>query len=156
MIYSFDPGLTTGYAIFENNGKALELGDIKIGDLFKFLENMDNPDEVGTVVVEDYRIFQNKANAHILKKLTPPKIIGALEYWAYLRGYEFILQTPSTKEMGYRYADMAKAKEHSFSHSLDAYAHGVFFCVNRKIALADSFRKPKSKDILPTKTEGVG
>jgi hypothetical protein len=142
MIISWDPGLTTGYATFSNHGIPIELGDLKASELFDFMESFKIPEgELNTVIVEDYRIFSNKAQAHILKKLTAPKVIGSLEYWAHINGCEFILQTPSTKEMGYRYANIAKAANHNFSHSLDAYAHGVFYIVNRKITTAESFRK---------------
>ena len=83
---------TTGYCIGNGDGTIIEIGEIKAKDFASRMEYHDavlslalNKNKVDVIVCENFRLYQHKAQAQVHSELETPRIIGALEYCAWLK-----------------------------------------------------------------------
>lgn len=123
---ALDPGGTTGWASFQSDGGLITFGQIKgTEQLYEYLEDLDPSPEV--IICEDFSLMPWKAKDLAFNTLETVRVIGAIQHYAWLRGIRIVLQPPSIKAIGYKWAGIAKAKSHANSHEQDAYVHGVYF-----------------------------
>ena len=127
MIYSFDPGDTTGVAWGSEGGDVYGTEQLKVGELYKFLHQVETANKF---IIEDFHIMPRKAASFAWSDMKTIQIIGALKYDAYLKGIEVVMQRPPVKTSGYRWAGLVPPKNHDISHSMDAYAHLVYHWVH--------------------------
>lgn len=120
---AIDPGETSGWAKFDENGDIMEMGQIKLSALGEF--NLLIHEGLEEVIVEDYRNHGYKAQKRWGRNETS-KIIGRIETLCELAGVTCIKQPNTAKPMGYKYMGMEQPKNHSISHQWDAAAHGVY------------------------------
>lgn len=119
---ALDPGHSTGWATFDEKGNAIKYGTVKgRGPVYDLLKDV-NPDHI---IMEDW-ITKQGINLGG-DKLETVRIIGAVEFYAYIKKIQITLQPNSVKGIAYRWAGIAKPKNHSMSHETDAYVHGVYF-----------------------------
>lgn len=129
----FDPGKTTGYAVTNETGKLLDIGQLSPKELFDFLQSLN---DVAVFVVEDFLIRPDKRDSFIWSDMETVRIIGALEYAAYTLNARVVKQAPSIKSIGYKWGGIVKPKSHEISHQYDAYAHLVYFnCKELKLPI---------------------
>lgn len=143
IIAAWDPGVTTGYAIFRTSDTAperyvlLELGDCQPDELVARWQDIEKVHgHIDVAVVEDFRLFMKRARAQRNSNMPASKIIGKLEAMVDLSHgtTELVMQPASVKTMGMRYAGIdAMPSDHSKTHSLDAYVHGYYYGVERKL-----------------------
>lgn len=83
---------TTGYCIGNGDGTIIEIGEIRAKDFETRMEYHDavlslalNKKKVDVIVCENFRLYQHKAQAQVHSELETPRIIGALEYCAWLK-----------------------------------------------------------------------
>jgi hypothetical protein len=124
--YGFDPGNTTGLAMSDDEGTLLDYSQVKIEQLFDVLDNIK---EAKVFVIEEFLIRPGVNFSWNDMKVI--QVIGALRYRAYQLGAEAVLQSPSIKSIGYKWAGITQSKSHDFSHQLDAWAHLTYY--NHKI-----------------------
>jgi hypothetical protein len=55
------------------------------------------------------------------------RVIGAIEYQAFIADAEVVFQEPAIKSIGYKWAGLSVPKNHDMSHETDAYAHLVYY-----------------------------
>lgn len=122
--WAFDPGMTTGFAVCNAEGVLQEFGQIKYNDMHEFLDNIV---EATHFVIEGFRIRPNHNFAY--DEMKTIRVIGALEYRAHTLGAKVIMQEPSNKSIGYKWAGITAPKDHKQSHQTDAYAHLTYFNV---------------------------
>lgn len=117
--------------MFEGSLQPLRVEEIPKTDVMAWLSG--NRD-VDIWVVEDY--FVRPANkkggySHEWNRGDTLRIIGAIEYHAFMFGAEFVLQQPSQKVMGYKLMGKEYKKGKGGMHIFDAIAHAqVFFGKN--------------------------
>lgn len=133
---AIDPGKTSGYARFDENGNDDGEGTVtdKIG-VYELLE-LFRPE---VVICEQYRLFPWKSNQQAMSLFDTVRIIGAIEYWCYSNGASLFMQEPSIKSTAYLWANRTVSKTHSKTHAADAYCHGLYWLIRRDI------RKPLGK-----------
>lgn len=97
---AIDPGVTSGYALFDE-GKPLHMGEVTTEkDLRAFNEWLDDDEynDIEVWVVEDYIIRidpQYKGFNHRFDQGIALRVIGAITHRAYGNGGEVVLQQPS-------------------------------------------------------------
>lgn len=120
---ALDPGKTTGWATFDEQGNGLSMGQ---ADVLTFLELLrDTPAQV--IITEDYKLYPWKRDEQIWSRLDTVRLIGMVQYFCWLNNRKLVLQMPNIKSIGYMWAGISEAKSHKNSHERDAYVHGVYF-----------------------------
>jgi hypothetical protein len=87
------------------------------------------------VIMEDWITKQNAQLGG--DRLEVVRVIGAVEFYAYLRNIPITLQPNTVKGIAYRWAGLTKAGSKKDSHERDAYCHGVYYLQRQGI------RKPQ-------------
>ncbi len=122
---AIDPGLTSGWATFDDAGNVLDMGQFTMLELMSVLKELIHAD-LKTVIVEDYVNYGWKQQKKWTKNDTS-KIIGKIETLCDLHEIPYVLQAAMYRPMGYKYIGMSQPKNHSISHQWDAVAHGVYW-----------------------------
>lgn len=122
MYLALDPGHTTGYAVFDDNGNGVENAEVfDRKGVYDLLDRV-KPD---VIIMEDWITKQGVALGG--DKLETVRVIGAVEYWAYSHGATVVLQPNTVKSIAYRWAGISKPKTKALEHKADAYVHGVYY-----------------------------
>lgn len=155
MIYSFDPGKTTGVAIGTEAGSLSRIEQYSVPELYVFLNQLTAAD---TFIIENFTIRPNKASSFVWSSMEVIQIIGALKYCAFQVGADVIMQEPTVKVMGYKWAGIVPPSNHKLSHEADAYAHMVFYWVKQLGLEAPVMRKLRNEktSIISESTSGAG
>ena len=137
-LLSFDPGETTGWAMFKY-GKLTQGDQIILpieenskinGKEFWSLFQVYQPDHV---VIEGYRVYGHKAAAHSWSALYTPKLIGYIEGICQFYDVPYSIQMAATKQFcnddklrNWGYYDKFK------KHCRDAIRHGCYWLLFSK------------------------
>jgi len=138
VILVVDPGDTTGYAMFQDDGTLFEKGQ---ADFQKFLEILYNS-ICSRIVVEDYRLRAGKQAQQTGSRFQAVQVIGALKYHAYLHDVQFELANVQAKTLGSMYSGVKPPSDHKKSHEIDAYNIGIYWLVDNQI-----IEPPSLKDL---------
>lgn len=123
---ALDPGETTGWATFDEEGVVIEWGQVTQADLHQWLDKKITSD-LRAVISEEYRIYNSRKQRQWSRNQTS-KNEGAIEAISSLRGVPFYLQPANIKKIGYKWAGLGAApSNHSISHQFDAVAHGTYW-----------------------------
>ena len=129
---AFDPGKTTGYALYDKEGKLLKIGSIiGLEEFVDFIEGMDNKPLV--IIYEKYVI-----DPKIRQGGTEPVAaiaIGIILSYARRNDIATVGQLNTIKQMGYMYAGLDRkiASNKAASHQWDAHAHGTYYMLTNDI-----------------------
>lgn len=126
-----DPGDTTGWAYFDESGQFQSFGQEKYLDFMDTLVGW--PDNIGTIVIEDFKLFQWKAKQQSGSTMVASQVIGAVTLWARTRGVIVVKQPASVKPIAQKFSQVKPPSDHSFSHWVDAYNHVWFYMVQQGI-----------------------
>lgn len=137
-ILSFDPGVTTGYAIFEfpNDLETIPLDGTSQkflcegGELKKYNEfrKIFKKDRIDLVVIESFKLYPHKAKAKTLSNFPTVEIIGVIKFLSFINNIPLIEQGANTK----KFYDNKKLRmcglfERGQSpHLRDAYRHALY------------------------------
>lgn len=137
-ILCFDPGHTTGWAVFKdstlaNSGQINTRDDTKAPHLINELFQQHQPD---IVICEDYRVYGWRQEHHVGSDMLTTRIIGMVETCA------AFMYVPIIKYMAVeakRFCTDKKLKEWGFyvksqKHARDAIRHGCYYLVFRHIS----------------------
>lgn len=130
--FACDPGNTSGVAIFNSDGSLMSMGQYAKDAFMDYLRDYPEP-YPKVVIIEEYRIFPNKASTHAYSKVDTIQIIGMVKSAAHKWGAEVIEQALQAKPLGYKFAGMKPPKDHSKSHGPDAVAHGYYYLVKQGV-----------------------
>jgi hypothetical protein len=122
---ALDPGHTTGWATFDDEGTVLDKGQFGLEDAVDILNNLINGD-LKHIIVEDYKNYHWKKQKSWSRNETS-KVIGKIETLAELSRVPVALQPASVRPIGYMWAGTTQPSNHAISHEYDAYAHGVYW-----------------------------
>lgn len=128
-VLSFDPGITTGWCLQDENG-IIDVGQaVGFEELDKVLERHPNPD---IMIIEDYVILPQKAKSHSGSRVEPVKIIGMLEHHAYRNKIKVIKYSARLKPIQQKHSGKSPKGAHRNNHWVDAYNHGWWFLFQTK------------------------
>lgn len=129
-MFSFDPGETTGWALFNySTGDLIDKGQVKFDDIFNWLLDMQGhlPETV-IVPVEDFRLLGSKAVAQTGSRFETVQVIGAIRLWLAPYRIEMFLQPASIKPIAQGWTGLKPTGAHNKnSHWVDAYNHGAYY-----------------------------
>lgn len=121
---ALDPGDTTGWAGFKENGDVDGFGDLfSKEDVYEML-NRNRPD---VVICEDYFLYPWLAKEQSWSPFDTVRIIGAVEFWCWDNDKLLVLQKPDIKGIAYKWAGLVKPNNKKMTHQTDAYVHGVYY-----------------------------
>lgn len=118
---ALDPGESTGWATFNEDGNGNQLGTAKGRvEVYNLLRDV-NPN---TIIMEDWK---TKQGAHLGgDRMETVRVIGAVEYYAYMHKCHIHEQPNTIKGIGYMWAGLEKpTSSDPMRHAKDAYVHGV-------------------------------
>lgn len=116
-IWVYDPGTTTGYALFlilENSVKLTEWGE------FLLWKKLDSQIELGV----DHVIYEKVVSPHHAFTPTGIEVIGVIKYLCQKNDISFTPQNPSLITGPKKWYDLSQIKQ---PHARDAIWHGVFY-----------------------------
>ncbi len=125
-LLALDPGGTTGWAVF--SGTVLEdVGQSKLDGLG--LQGLVTRTRPQVLVLENYRIYRQKAMSHVGSEVLPARLIGALELIAETRHIPLHLQMAGPVK---DFVTDAKLRawglyRPGLEHGRDAIRHGCYF-----------------------------
>jgi hypothetical protein len=129
---ALDPGETTGWATFDDEGVVIKYGQVKQEDLHQWLDAAITSN-LRAVISEEYRIYSSRRQRQWSRNQTS-KNEGAIEVLCSVRGVPFHLQPANIKKIGYMWAGLGAApNNHSISHQFDAVAHGTYWLRSKGI-----------------------
>jgi hypothetical protein len=136
MILVVDPGDTTGYAVFTDEG---ELSVKMQGEFLHIMEMLQNY-SFDRIIVEDYRLRGGKQAQQTGSRFQAVQVIGALKYYAFLHNAQFELATVQAKTLGSMYSGVKPPSDHKKSHEIDAYNIGIYWLVSNGIIDAPALK----------------
>jgi len=132
IVAAFDPGKSSGYAIFEDaviKDMGILVGFAKLGD---FLETDELIQKANVFVIENFRI--RPGVNHSWSEVPATKAIGVIEAKAMRLKTKIIRQEPSILPIAVKWSHVDhNALPHDKSHSAAAYNHGVYFLIKNKL-----------------------
>ena len=135
MYLAIDPGKTTGYAYFDEEGKLLMSGKVTGEDTFLDQLELLVPN-IKVIIMEAYRNRPGKANVHNnWSKNETSQHIGAIKRIARKAGIEVVEQEPSPcLAIGLKFIGMGEkyAGKH-VPDDISAQAHGTYYLRQKKI-----------------------
>jgi hypothetical protein len=131
-IIGIDPGNTVGIAVCPVTGVNLieELTQVKFDDFAEWLEGFDTTG-LKYIIVEDFRLFKNKAKAQSGSDFQSVQCIGMVKFWARGKGIPVILQMSSILPIAERQTGIKLPKDHSESHKIAALLHIRFWQIQK-------------------------
>lgn len=146
----FDPGESTGIALFDNQGELVESFQVpSIEDLIDWLHSHTEGSPFHTVGYEDYVIDPRTPQGGT--KAVASQAIGIIRYFARVTGAKIAtkrngkIQTRLDKATGYAWWGKPVAKKSDpLNHQKDAVAHGVYWLVSFGIRKTSLERRQKS------------
>lgn len=125
MYLSIDPGKTTGWARFDEQGEPIAFGKITGPD--KFLDWLEDQSDVSVYIIEEYR---NRPGTKVNVWSTGPtqQHIGAIKRIAHKRNITIHMQEASQLSIGLRFIGMHRQyKGKHVPDDVSALAHGTYF-----------------------------
>jgi hypothetical protein len=127
IIVAFDPGGTTGWAIFntEANPPVTMMGECKgMNAFFKWLKDHPAFDQA---IVEGY-LINNKKFDHQFTRAETIQVIGAIKLWAWQNNIPLKEQPNTIKNPAYGWLGIPNKHK----HNEDALVHGIYWMVKNK------------------------
>jgi hypothetical protein len=119
---ALDPGGSTGWATFREDGSGITMGTCTSRtEVYELLRSV----KPSRIIMEDWITRQNAQLGG--DRLEVVRVIGAVEFYAYLREIPVTLQPNTVKGIAYKWAGMARGGPKRDSHEKDAYCHGVYY-----------------------------
>jgi hypothetical protein len=142
VVYGFDPGVTTGWAVFLQDGDDATLtgwGDFKFQDLETELDNMRKPD---LIIIEKYHTRHATAHLGTKKEVkTTIECEGIIKSWARRHGAEIVEQLNTIKSIAEKMTNVTPPSKHSQSHKVDAYNHAMYYMIRKEMAKSQLARQ---------------
>lgn len=125
-LISFDPGKTTGFAIFQ------DCNVINVGTKKWEIEVLDwiNELQADLFVVENFRLRKDQTNWW--NEGETLQVIGAIKARARMIGCPVELQEPNVKPVAYAWLKQDYKKGKANMHHMDALVHGNYYLVKNK------------------------
>jgi hypothetical protein len=136
MYLAFDPGLTTGWAKFDNDGAVLSSGQVSHEELAHLVDEFKiehTTDPVKAVIYEVYRIYKHKAASHVGSEVPASQAIGIIKTLIYTTGAKEVKQPSHILAIAKKWTGVAPVGDHRNSHWVDAFNHGAYWLIKEGI-----------------------
>lgn len=141
MILVVDPGDTTGFASFYDNGDEYSRWQDNFDGVLELLVNMTPlATDITHIIVEDYRLRGGKQAQQTGSRFQAVQVIGALKYHAKRVGAKFELASVQAKTLGAMYSGVKPPSDHKKSHEIDAYNIGIYWLVSNGVIDAPALK----------------
>ena len=107
-----------------------DLTQVKFDDFAKWLVEFDT-EGLKFIIVEDFRLFPNKAKAQSGSDFQSVQCIGMIKFWAQGKNIPVIMQMSSILPIAERQAGIKMPKDHSESHKIAALLHIRFWQIQK-------------------------
>lgn len=121
---ALDPGESSGWAAFDEDGNLILYDTCYSRESVYNLLDDKHP---RVIIMEDFKLYPNKAKEQSWSSFETVRLIGAVEHWAWQNNVEVILQPANIKSVAYLWAGISPPKQHSMTHETDAYVHGIYY-----------------------------
>jgi hypothetical protein len=125
---AFDPGGTTGWYTFDEEGKDIFFGQcVGEDELIKFLDECEPPTKM--VIIEDFKLFSHKAIQQSGSQMIAPQIIGILKLYCNKWKVPYVLQPSNILTIAQLWSGVKVDGKggHAQSHWKSAFNHGVYY-----------------------------
>ena len=129
---SFDPGKTTGWAMFTPEGDGISFGQLTIEELIDKCREWEHA-KIIAVIYEDFIIFKHKAQKQAGSRVEAAQAIGIIKGLAQHTGAELIRQGSDIKPMAQKWTQLKPVGRHADNHWVDAFNHGAFYLIKQGI-----------------------
>lgn len=125
-----DPGGTNGVCGYDGRFYLIFMYNIKAPDMTDFVEVFEHLD---TIVIEDFKLYPNKAKQQFYSDMQTSRIIGGIETWARLKKVTVVKQGANIKDTGYKWIGKKPLpKINSRNHQMDAHVHFMYWAISNK------------------------
>jgi hypothetical protein len=126
---SFDPGKITGVTVWtkptEDEPQCVKVNQFNEQELDEFLDGLEG--WVDVFIIEEYRIFGQKKNAHVGSKVETIQVIGQLKAYARKYKIEIVEQPARILTIAQLWSGCKIPSDHSISHWASAYNHAYYY-----------------------------
>jgi len=129
MTYLFiDPGESTGWAIFDLDGKEVGMGTCRgFENLAVWLETWRSHD-FQRVIIEEFKLYPWKSQAQLWSEFFTIEVIGAVRFKCFQFDISFEKVPARNKDIGFMYMGTTEpSHSNPLNHQLVAMAHGVYW-----------------------------
>lgn len=126
---AFDPGDTSGWATFDDQGNLTGMGQFTEAEFTEKISDLIDS-SLKAVICEDYVLFKHKAMAQTNSRgrnLKTAKMVGKIELLADLKKVKFVKQESRVYPVGAMWGGFEIPSNHSISHQYCAAAHGIYY-----------------------------
>lgn len=127
---SFDPGKTTGWCTWDENGDVLSSGQAGLEELIVLCREWEK-EKLVAIICEEFRLFKQKAVGQAGSTMETSQAIGIIKTLKSATGCELVMQKPNIKTVAQKWTQLKPVGDHSQSHWVDAFNHGAFYLINK-------------------------
>lgn len=124
-VLSFDPGDTTGIAMWSTAGELIWTKEMSLTELDDFLLSFDK--EVSAIVYEDFRLFSHKAKQQTGSRFGASQAIGKINLFARQVGATTKRQSSNILRVAAMHAEEKIPATGHIKDWLSAYLHGYYY-----------------------------
>lgn len=128
---AIDPGKSNGICGYDAKCyQNIQLG-IQAEDLLLVLNCFK---KVEICIVEDFKLYPNKAAKQHYSNMETSRVIGRIEAWAESHSVKLVKQPATIKETGYKWLGKKPLpKSNPMNHELDAHIHFMYWAIRHKV-----------------------
>lgn len=130
---SFDPGKTTGWAMFDGNGQIIQYGQASLDELIDLTEEWARVWPISTIIYESFVLFRHKARQQTGSKMEASQAIGIIKTLARKTDATLVEQDPTIKSLAQKWTQLKPIGDHAHSHWVDAFNHGAYWLIRQGI-----------------------
>ena len=147
MYLAYDPGKTTGWAAFRDNGEVFAYGQVSLEELIDHLNEVQEwskTDPIKVIIYEDFIVYKSKAQKLTGSRMEASQAIGMIKKLASDTGAKLVQQPANIKSIAQKWTQLRPRGSHDKSHWIDAFNHGAFYLINKGIRQTELERSLKN------------
>lgn len=145
---SFDPGKTTGWAMFDGQGAIIKYGQASLEELIDLTAEWEKM-PITAIIYESFVLFKHKARQQTGSKMEASQAIGIIKTLARKTDAQLVEQDPTIKSIAQKWTQLKPIGDHAQSHWVDAFNHGAYWLIRQSI------RKTALEIAQEAKNEGL-
>jgi hypothetical protein len=124
---AIDPGKSNGVCGYDEKYYIQFMYTVPATDMTQFLAQFH---KIKTCILEDFKLYPNKAKDQIYSDMETSRIIGRVETWAEMEKVNLIKQPASIKPTGYAWIGKKQPpKSNAANHQMDANVHFMYWAI---------------------------
>lgn len=132
MYLAFDPGGTTGWCKFSDEGYPLDWGQDTFDELIDHCDEWAK-EQWDAIIYEDFVLWGHKAKQQTGSRMPASQAIGIIKTLIRKTGAEAVVQDSSILQRAQQWTQKFPTGAHADTHWIMAYNHGSFYLINKGI-----------------------